>query len=249
MVSIKPDRSVTGSFKAGFSSEGISAQNASLLMIIRWAYGMFNSLDDKFAGIPDWAKTDKYDIEAKVDPSELDAFHKSSREQRDLMLQALLADYFKLKVHRETREQPIYALVIAKNGPKIRQAKAGDTYPNGLTDPYDGRTGPGVTRGSSHSLAGQAIAIPDLAIMLTQIVGRTVDDRTGLKGAYDFNLDWTPDSSSVQSATTDMAGPSSGDLGPSIFTAIQDQLGLRLEPTKGPTEVLVIDRIQRPAAN
>jgi uncharacterized protein (TIGR03435 family) len=249
VVSVKQNKSGTGFFRSGNSAEGISVENASLLMIIRGAYGMFNSLDDKFIGVPDWAKTEKYDIEAKVDPADLEILHKLNQNQRNLMLQGLLVDRFKLKMHQETREQPIYALVVAKNGPKLKAAKPGDTYPNGLKDPYDGQTGAGVVVRSKHRLAGQAISMSSLAVILTQIVGRTVVDKTGLAGAYDFTLNWTPEIAAAGSPITNSATPPPEDSGPSIFTAIQELLGLRLEPIKGPVEIIVVDRIERPPEN
>ena len=249
VVSVKQNKSDTGFFRSGNSPEGVSVENASLLMIIRGAYGMLNSLDDKFVGVPDWAKTEKYDIEAKVDPSDLEALHGLNREQRHLMLQDLLADRFKLQVHHETRELPIYALIVGKGGPKLKEAKPGDTYKNGLRDPFDGHTGPGVILRSKSGLAGQAISISNLVIMLTQIVGRTVEDKTGLTGEYDFTLNWAPEAALAASPQTDTSGRLAEDVGPSIFTAIQEQLGLKLESTKGPSDVLVIDHVERPTPN
>jgi len=248
VVSVKQNKSATNQFRSVNSPEGIIVTNASLLMIIRAAYGLFNSLDDKFIGVPDWAKTEKYDIEAKVDPSDLETLHRLNPDQHSLMLQALLADRFKLRIHKEIREQPVYDLIVAKNGSKIKEAKPGDTYPNGLKDPYDGRTGAGVTRWSEHGLAGQAIPMSTLAVMLTQIVGRTVEDRTALPGGYDFTLNWEPETPAASSPGPDPS-TSIEDSGPSIFSAIREQLGLRLEPAKGPVSVLVIDHIERPSAN
>ena len=165
------------------------------------------------------------------------------------MFQALLADRFKLKVHPETREQPVYALVIAKNGPKLTEAKSGDTYPNGIKDAFDGHTGPGVVNSSKHRIAGQAIPISTLVMILTQTVDRTVMDKTALTGKYDLKLDWTPETAASTSPGTDSAVPPPDDSGPSIFTAIQDQLGLKLEPAKAQVEVLVIDHVEQPSPN
>jgi uncharacterized protein (TIGR03435 family) len=249
VISIKPDKSATGFFKASYSPDGISVQNASPLMILRWAYGLFDSLDDKFIGVPGWAKTEKYEIEAKVDPADLDTFHKLTREQRDAMVQALFAERFKLRAHRETRDLPLYDLVTAKSGPKLKAAVPGDTYPNGLKDPYDSRTGAGVVRRSSRSIAAQAIPLSQFVTMLTQIVGRTVEDRTGLTGLYDLQLHWAPEGSASNNASETPANAPSDDVGPSIFTALQEQLGLKLDATKGPNDVLVIDHIEQPSPN
>ena len=249
VVSVKQNKSGANFAKSGFSPEGIHTENSTLLFIIRGAYGMFNSLDDKFIGVPGWARTDRYDIEAKVDPADIEALHNLRRHQRDLMFQALLADRFNLKVHPETREQPVYALVIAKNGPRFTEAKPGDTYPNGIKDAFDGHTGPGVVNSSRHGIAGQAIPMSTLVMILTQTVDRTVMDKTALTGKYDLKLDWTPETAASTSPGTDSAVPPPDDSGPSIFTAIQDQLGLKLEPAKAQVEVLVIDHVEQPSPN
>jgi uncharacterized protein (TIGR03435 family) len=118
VVSVKPNKSDTTLFRLYFTADGVRIENASMLMIIRAAYGMFNSLDDKFIGIPDWAKVERFDIEAKVNEADAPAFQKLNFDNRQLMVQAMLVDRFKLQTHRETREQPVYVLVVAKNGPK-----------------------------------------------------------------------------------------------------------------------------------
>jgi len=175
-----------------------------------------------------------------------------------LRVQSLLADRFKLLVRDETKEIPVYALVIAKNGPKLREAKPGDTYPNGIKGP-DGRSHPGMWWVEGGKLTGQALPMASLVMILSQScqleLGRTVLDQTGLKGKYDIALKWTPDQSSAGmfmgtagvKPGAESAPPDSS--GPSLFTAIQEQLGLKLESTKGPTEAIVIDHIERPTAN
>lgn len=244
VISVKESGADSNVFRVADSPEGVTVRNAALLMIIRGAYGMFTSLDEKFIGVPDWAKTTKYDIDAKVDPSDLDRLHSLTRAERDAMLQGLLADRFQLRVHSEMREQAIYALTFAKGGSKLRRAKPGDSYDKGLKDPDNGVTGAGVVIRTPRSIAAQAITVSNLVVMLTQIVGRTVEDRTGLAGNYDLTLNWTPDALT----SSDSAAPGN-DNGPSIFTALQEQLGLKLESTKGPVPVLVIDHVERPTEN
>ena len=173
---------------------------------------------------------------------------------RQHMLQVLLVDRFKLAVHRETKELPIYSLVVAKGGSKLHEAKPGDTYPNGIKGP-DGRP---VPRGSHFmrmgrgELTAQGIGMDDIAHLLTRQTGRTVVDNTGLKGNYDFTLHWTPDQIAPTPNGPGSGGPdssTSSESGPSIFTAIQEQLGLKLESQKGPVEILVVDHVERPSEN
>jgi bla regulator protein blaR1 len=256
-ASIKPNKSDTNMVRLMFSPDGLTATNGTLQMLIHAAYGVE---DHQISGGPGWLNSDHYDIEAKMDSATAEALHKLSEDQgrleRQRMLQALLADRFKLTIHRETKELPIYALVIAKNGPKIQEARPGDTYPNGFKGP-DGRAGAGMFfMNGNGSVTGQGIPIENLTRLLSRQLGRTVVDKTGLTGKYDFTVKWTPDES--QGAM--FKGPGSGpqgsaskpppdSSGPSIFTAIQEQLGLKLESQKGLVEILVIDHVEKPSEN
>ena len=166
------------------------------------------------------------------------------------MMQSLLADRFKFAAHRETRELPVYALMLAKNGSKLKEAIPENSYPNGIKD-EQGRGVAGMMRITPGHIEGQAIPIANLLGVLTQVTGRTVVDRTGLTGKYDISLQWTPDEPQTLPTAADGANrePSQESSGPSIFTAIQEQLGLRLESAKGPVEGLVIDHVEKPSAN
>jgi uncharacterized protein (TIGR03435 family) len=190
--------------------------------------------DFQVSGGPGWINSDHYDIEAKADRN---ATPKHMAEQ---MLQALLEDRFKLKVHRETKELPVYELTVAKNGLKIHPAKEGscsDVDPtkqaalNRKPSDFCGYVG---MRGGSLEATKQSIS--DLATTLSFVLGRTVVDKTGLKEAFDIHLEFAPN---------DAADSTS----PSIFTAVQEQLGLKLESGKGPVEVLVIDQVEKPSEN
>ena len=139
------------------------------------------------------------------------AYKALSNEQRGLMLRALLADRFKMVAHTESRELPIYALVVAKGGPKFHQADPGNTYANGLHGPDGKGTGPGMMRMGPTYIEGQAIPIEQLLGLLTQNTGRMVVDKTGLTGKYDISLKWTPDLSSSASP----GGSPAVDAGPS----------------------------------
>jgi len=146
---------------------------------------------------------------------------------------------------------PVYALVVAKNGPKLREAKPGDTYAKGIQD--EGRpAGAETLEFGPGQLTGQALPIALLVQQLMnqpELGGRLVLDRTGLTGTYDYRLQWTPErlrSNPSQGPDTALPPDSSG---PSLFTALQEQLGLRLESTKGPVDTVVIDHIERPSEN
>jgi uncharacterized protein (TIGR03435 family) len=234
--------------------EGFSANNVSVQMLIRVAYGVE---ENQIQGLNSLA-SENYDVEAKIEKSVADDLQKLDQDQRlevrRHMLQALLADRFKLTIHRETKELPIYALVVAKNGPKLQEAKPGDTYPNGFRGP-GGRGGRGMMMMGQGELTGQALHVADLARQLSQQLGRTVVDKTGLTGVYDFTLKWTPDNQMAMPGGAgdggrgSDGGASADSSGPSIFTAVQEQLGLKLESQKGPVELLVIDHVEKPSEN
>jgi bla regulator protein blaR1 len=252
VASIKTNKSGTGMTTLRPTPVGFSASNVPLKALIQQAYGVE---ENQILGAPSWLGFERYDIEAKVSSSDTDALHDLNPDQRRLMLQPLLADRFQLKVHSEVRELPILALVIAKGGPKLHEAKPGDTYPNGLKG-FDGEGGPGMMLMRPGQLTAQGLPLSSVAKLLSQQLGRTVQDKTGLAGKYDFTLQWTPDrdaSPMPGAPEPGQQGPgatlSTDSSGPSIFTVIQEQLGLKLESHKAPVEVLVIDHVEAPSAN
>jgi uncharacterized protein (TIGR03435 family) len=227
--------------------DGFSAANANVRQLIANAYDV---KDDQVSGGPDWVGSTGYDIEAKVtDP---DGPHQLTKAQRTQALQALLADRFKIAVHAETKDAPIYALTIAKGGPKLKESKPSDALPAGIP-PGAAVRGPdgAVPRGSMMRMSGPgnltapAMTTTQLATMLSQQLHMTVVDRTGLTGSYDFSLQWTPDNLPPPPPGAEASAPG----GPSIFTAVQEQLGLKLDSTRGPVKTLVIDHIERPSEN
>jgi uncharacterized protein (TIGR03435 family) len=273
VASVKPNKSGERGGRIMNSPGGrFTAANISLKMLIHLAYGV---TDSQISGGPGWLNSEKFDIEAKTDDSSIADPWKLSEEQRKLaqdrskrMLQALLADRFKLTLHRETKELPVYALVVAKNGPKLQQASADELRPPDPKEHQDFRKGPpngAMPKGRGlfmrpGQLTGTAAPLTVLAETLSNQpeLGRIVLDKTGLKGNYDFTLKWAADERQGQM----FGGPGGGgkeepgsdsapppDSGPSIFTAIQEQLGLRLESQKGPVEILVIDSAERPSEN
>jgi uncharacterized protein (TIGR03435 family) len=185
-----------------------------------------------------------------MDPEAADALSKLSTDDRNVvqqhMLQALLAKRFGLVFHRENRDVQVYMLVVGKNGPKLHEAKPGDTYPNGI-NLSNGPGGAGVMLmrsgpGGTFIVTAQGVPLSSFLPQLSYNSGRPVLDKTGLTGKYDFELTYALD----QNAS---AGAASDSTGPSIFTAIQEQLGLKLESGKAPVEIIVIDHAERPSGN
>jgi uncharacterized protein (TIGR03435 family) len=258
VASIKPNKSADDRTKLMYSPDGLTGTNVTVQMLVRLAFGV---QDNQISGAPSWVNSESYNIEAKMDRSAADEMRKMSEEERKAarqqMLQALLADRFGLTLHHETKDLPVYALVIAKNGPKLRKAKPGDTYTDGFKGIDGLPAGPHnmVLRGRGEFKA-QAQPISALVRALSHALGRPVLDKTGLTGSYDITLEWTPD----EIHSTTMKDPARGQQpadstlasepsGLSIFTAIQEQLGLKLESQKGVTEVLVIDHVEKPSEN
>jgi uncharacterized protein (TIGR03435 family) len=257
VASIKPNKSPDDRTKLMYSPDGLTGTNVTGQMLLRLAYGI---QDNQISGAPTWFNSESYNLEAKMDSSVADEMRKISEDQRKVerqqMLQALLADRFKLTVHRETKDLPVYALVIAKNGPKLQKAKPGDTYADGFKGIDGLPAGPHnmVLRGRGEFKA-QAQPISALARALSHALGRPVLDKTGLTGEYDIALQWTPESQTPMFKGTESgqqnndSGRSADSSGPSIFTAIQEQLGLKLESQKGSAEMLVIDHVDKPSEN
>ncbi len=175
------------------------------------------------------------------------------------MLQALLEERFGLVVHREAQQRPVYELFVAKSGAKLQASQEGWCTPYSVDAPPAAVPGDGRSNfcgfrrapsdGLNQTLDGQGITLAALAVNLsrsyTAVLGRTVVDRTGLTGTFDMQLKWALDP--TNGARTDAAAPELA--GPSIFTALQEQLGLRLESARGPVEVLVVDRVERASGN
>ena len=250
VISIKPNQAEDHGMRFFFTPDGISFNNIPVQMILRQA---FDLQDDLIFAAPDWVKTDRYDVEAKVDGADVAALKTIPYDQRGVMLQSLLADRFKLITHTETRTLPVYELHIAKSGSKLHQATAGDTYPHGIKAPDGSAARGGMMMMGRGNFTGQAVSLTVLIKQLSQQLHRTIVDKTGLTGNYDFNLRWSPE----QDLGSGPPGPGGGahdappppDSGPSIFTALEEQLGLKLESAKGPVKTLVIDHIERPSEN
>ncbi len=248
VATIKPNKSNSGSMRAHSTPDGYAITNASVQALIQLAFGI---QDYQLLAAPEWLSSEHYDIEAKMDPAVADAFQKLSPDERKpkrlLMLQALLIDRLKLTIHHETKELPVYSLVIAKNGPKLQETKRNPAAP----DVPVGRGGASVTTDTGNgpiTLTVLHCPSADLASVFVPYVGRTVVDKTGLTSVYDFTLQFISDDN--KAVPTPGAGPAAPNpTAPSIFNAVEEQLGLKLESGKGPVEVIVIDHVERPSGN
>jgi len=220
--------------------DGYHVGNGTLKFLIMDAYGV---KWDSIVGGPDWIEINGYDIDAKVTPAADAPPPKLTKAQRKQMIQSLLADRFKLVVHNETKDAPIYELQIAKSGSKLPESTPNDGFAKGIKGP-DGNSVPigyPMLLGRGR-LFGQAVSIDSLIDYLKQELKRPVVDKTGLTGKYNLSLEWTPDSMTASDSPT-------GASGPSLFTAVQEQLGLKLTSTRGPVKTLVIDHVEPPSPN
>jgi uncharacterized protein (TIGR03435 family) len=236
VVSIRPVHTDTRQFGPVFpaNGDGMVLEYAPVGWVIRLAYGI--DRDNRILGLPDWAKEsnweNRYDIRAKVAEADVRTWKAMSDAQRWQVVRQLLADRFQLRLHKETVERPIYALVPSKGDVKIKPIPSAPGSGRGGIESY----APGVTK-------YHHITMDMLAKDLSNVVGRDVFDRSGLTGNYDFTLSYAK----AKASTADSAALDP-DF-PDIFTAVQEQLGLKLEPTTGPVDVLVIDHIDRPTEN
>jgi uncharacterized protein (TIGR03435 family) len=249
VASIKLNKLGGASYGSHTTLDSYSITNVPLQALIQFAFGIQNY---QVVGAPDWLASERYDIEAKMEPDVADALQKLSlddrRDMRQRMLQALILDRLQMKIHHETRELPVFSLVIAKNGSKLQESKVDPANPSAPI----GRGGPSVrtSRNGSGPITLTVLRCvgSDLAGVLATHVGRVVLDKTGLTAMYDFTLQFMPDDASI--APVASSGSSAADpTAPSIFTAVQEQLGLKLESGKGPVEVMVIDHVERPSGN
>jgi uncharacterized protein (TIGR03435 family) len=256
VASVKPSQE--SRFMSVRPLPGRLTANAPVRLLMQNAYTVqaFQILDG-----PAWINSEYYDIDATTDGN-------VSRAQTFLMLQSLLEDRFGLKIHRETRDLPVYTLVAAKGGSKLAAAQEGScaaSAPDGLLQSAGGRVAPpgqgppvltpcGGVRvmldvGGARMLGGK-IAMPEFVRTLSLTLGRTVIDKTGLTGFYDVKLDFVPDEATAALPPPPPDAAAALDAkNPSVLTALQEQLGLRLESGKGPVEVIVVDHVERPATN
>jgi uncharacterized protein (TIGR03435 family) len=234
VASVKRNNSGSRGLRFDGSGGRYTVTNAPLKFLIQQAYKV---QPFQIIGAPAWIDSERYDIEAKAEDAQRD-------KQIGPMLQSLLEDRFKAAVHGETRDLPVFFLTVAKNGSKLKAGPCLTREPNTPVPPsqpqssYCGYAGIG-----NGSIKGTGLRIEYLAEYLSGVLSRKVLDRTGLADGFDIDLKWTPD---ISTAAGDNPAP---DGGPSIFTAVEEQLGLKLESGKAPIDVLVIDHIDHASDN
>jgi len=254
VASIKPSKADPHRVMIGMRPGGrFTAEGASLKQLVSMAY---NVRDHQIVGLPAWADSDRYDIDAKPEgvsdaapsaapnsppnPAQMQA----QQEKMRAMLRDMLEDRFSLKIHKDSKEMPIYALVVAKGGPKLEE----------YADAPGASNQPNMMRMGRGQINANGVPIGLLVNQLAGMVGRSVIDKTGLTGRYNIKLTWSPDPGEGGALRGPGPGPDgppppSSDSGPSIFTALQEQLGLRLESQKGPVELIVVDKVEKPTGN
>jgi bla regulator protein blaR1 len=259
VASVKQNRSGEGFIRVGMAPGGrFTATNVPLRQLILMAYQV---QPFQIVGGPSWIASDRFDIVAKA-AGDMPPSAPGVVGPMQLMMRTLLGDRFKLTLHNEQKEMPIYTLVLAKAdgklGPQLRQSttdcasimraaaqRGGPPPPPSFSEPM--QCGMRVFPGA---LSAGGFPLSQLAQFLSSTVQRVVVDRTGLTGNFDLNMTWTPDQMPQGRGDPPPGAPPLPAIdpnGPSIFTAVQEQLGLKLESTKGPVDVLVIDRAEHPS--
>lgn len=238
IISIHPHNAMDDNISFMSRPGNFAATNCTLKQLISYAYGV---REDLITGLPGWADTTRFDVTAKVSDFNPDAFKNLSREQRESMLLPMLTERFHVKAHTEIKTLSVYNLVLTKDGPKF---KIDPPPPADPDNPNKGHEGRGNTTINNNDLTATAVPLSSIAETLAGQINHTVIDKTGLVGDYDFKLKWTPEeerNSATDNGTTDHA--------PDLFTALQEQLGLKLEATKGPVTTLVVDHAEQPTPN
>ncbi len=247
VASIKPNNDSRPGRRIGMLPTGFSTLHASLKDIIGFAYGI--KADDQLIGAPSWANSEYFDVEAKVSEADIEAAKALSMDQRRnqlcLMVQSLLADRFGLKTSIETRELPVFALVVGNGGVKMKEVQVDPPPPAG-TPPPPGAHLPRLMMSGNQATA-TAFPIGEFSHWLShfdELQNRVVVDQTGLKGNYDFVLKGI-----IMAPKPGGPHEASDEPTISIFTALQEQLGLKLESRKAPVEVLIVEHVEKPSAN
>ncbi len=230
VATIKPTKPDEQRFMLMFKGGRFQTTNVSLSKLLAFSYGV---QEKQLVGLPPWAETDKYDIDAKPD---MDGA--PNKKQFQGMVQKLIADRFGLIFHHDKKELSVYVLSVAKTGAKLTK-----------TESQEGHPGFGL-RGLGAITVHDASMSDFAAMMQETVMDRPVIDQTGLAGRYDFTLNWTPDDSQFGGMAAKLPPPAdNASPPPNLYTAIQEQIGLKLDATKAPTDVMVIDHVQKPSEN
>ena len=246
VATIKPDPSDAATMNYQIAPGRLRAENATVEQLIRFSYDV--RTEAALEKGPKWTSSEKFDIDGKIADADYAAIQKLAPAQRfaqyRLMMRELLVDRFGLKISSRMQEQPVYALVVAKNDLKMTPLDAKKIHMPMLW---------GASKGDLHAESVSMAFFCDWLSGNADAGGRDIIDKTGLTGSYDFTLKWTP----VESAAGGMGGSAAGETagtgidqgGPSFFAAIEEQLGLKLEASRAPVQVLVIDHVEQPSEN
>ncbi|HKO20210.1 MAG TPA: TIGR03435 family protein [Acidobacteriaceae bacterium] len=259
VISVKPSDPANPARGIRLTRDGITMSNMQPDVLLREGFQLG---PNQLLNEPDWAKSGRWDISAKVASDDLGALDSMGFDGRRRMFVQLLTERFGLKYHTEKRELPVYALVLAKGGPKLTKSKPDPNPPDGSagTAQAPPKGGPGKMMMNPGRVSASGVTLEFFASALSWQAGRVVVDKTGLTGRYDLNLTWAPEPAGSDAAAKTMArgpggaGGPGGDTvdsgnGPSLFTAVQEQLGLKLEPQKAMVDVVVIDHMEKPSEN
>jgi len=222
VVSVKPNKSLDPSSSMRMTPNGVDLRNATLQML--FLNGFEIKSESQIVGYPSWVNSEHFDIQAKMDAESAADYRNLKGEEGAVqwhsLVRQILEERFGMKYHREQRELPVYFLLVAKQGSKLHESAPKESTSSSWS--------PG-------KFASHHCRMSGLASSLSGAADRIVIDKTGLTGEYDVELTWAPDGQP--------------DAGPSIFTAVQEELGLKLEPAKAPLDVVVIDHLERPSEN
>jgi uncharacterized protein (TIGR03435 family) len=247
VVSIRPDpSSVPGHEEMEVTPDGWHMAHSTLMAALLTAYVPTTSDSmiytvSTLAGIPDWMRTERYNIDAKVSEPDIAAWQNPATQPATLrtMMQAMLADRCKLAVHRASREVTVYSLVVGKNGPKLKASESKDRHPGAIQIPGGGEFLPNDGNGNASLYAAP---IGALAVLLANFAGRPVEDRTGLTGRYDMSF------RRPRPGGPSMEPDSTSNPPPSIFE-VAESFGMKLETGKSSVETLVVDHVEKPSEN
>lgn len=230
VAAIKANHSGSGSVTMRTAHGRLTVSNCTVRQLIQKG---FHVKDSQIVGGPGWLDTERYDVDAKTERTDI------SDDKLWLSLQPLLAERFQLRFHRQTKQLPVYVLLIGKSGARLK-SHTGDAQPAMRTRAGSGKAKIEATRTTMQGFADS----------LTGFVDRPVIDNTQLKGEYDFQLDWAQDHpGETAPSMLDSLREEIGLSGPTLFTAVQEQLGLKLQPPKGGVEIIVIDGAAKPSVN
>jgi uncharacterized protein (TIGR03435 family) len=238
VASLKPHPAEDHMMSWRMTPDGVSLVNLSLEQLICNAWDM---KPYQLSGLTGWMKSTNFDLTAKVSGEDVDTYKKLNTAQRRAMLQKLLTERFQLKVHTETKTLPVYDLVVDKAGSRLKPSTAIDPPSEQEMKDHPDKYKPSSMTMGPGMFEGTGISVGSLASQLENALDKPVHDATGLTGTYDITLHYRPEESEGGSADNADA--------PSVFTAVQEQLGLKLLPSKGPVKTLVVDAAQKPEAN